>query len=206
MNEFARRRVLDVSHLPTYAFGPRDSHWWGTILGIVIEGTMMALLLAAYFYLRKNFEVFPPVRYSPQGFTAATVGTAVLALSLAPAVLASRAAKRESLKGMRLGVAGMALLGVAFLATRWVEFSSLPFFWDQNAYASLFWALLGLHAIHVGVGVVECFVVLALLFRGPVEKKHLCDVDVTAIVWIFAGLEWIPVYAILYFDPMFFAH
>ena len=33
----ATRTVVDVRHLPTTTFGPRDLMWWGTISFMLIE-------------------------------------------------------------------------------------------------------------------------------------------------------------------------
>lgn len=44
--------ALDVSHLPTYAFGPRGLMWGGTMGMLTIEGTVFAILIVTYFYLR----------------------------------------------------------------------------------------------------------------------------------------------------------
>jgi cytochrome c oxidase subunit 1/cytochrome c oxidase subunit I+III len=41
---------------------------------------------------------------------------------------------------------------------------------------------------------------LALLHRGPIEKKHLVDLEVNGIYWYFVVLSWLPIYVILYLD------
>ena len=40
--------VLDVSKLPTYAYGNRSLMWWGTWGMILIEGTVFAIALVTY--------------------------------------------------------------------------------------------------------------------------------------------------------------
>ena len=51
---------IDVSGLPSYAFGHRSRLWWGTAGFIVIEGTAFALALFVYFYLRSKLPAWPP--------------------------------------------------------------------------------------------------------------------------------------------------
>ena len=53
------RTTLDVSHLPTYAFHHRSLMWWGTAGMIVIEGTLFAIGLVVYFYLRGLAQSWP---------------------------------------------------------------------------------------------------------------------------------------------------
>ena len=69
------RSTLDVSHLPTYAFGQRSLMWWGTAGMIVIEGTLFAIGLVTYFYLRGLAQHWPlsaPPRFIPN--SAASIG------------------------------------------------------------------------------------------------------------------------------------
>src|SRR5438552_18113479 len=54
------RRTLDVSRLAPGAFGHRSILWWGTMGIVLIEGTMFALSIGAYFYLRSRSETWPP--------------------------------------------------------------------------------------------------------------------------------------------------
>ena len=56
----ASRPAFDVSHLPEHAFDWRSSVWWGNTLLMVIETVTIALLLVSYFYVRRNYNVFPP--------------------------------------------------------------------------------------------------------------------------------------------------
>ena len=54
--------VVDVSALPSHGFDTHAPLWWGNLMMIVIESTMMALVAATYFYLQQNFDVWPPPR------------------------------------------------------------------------------------------------------------------------------------------------
>ena len=46
------RREIDVSNLPTFAFGHRPLTWWCTWSLILMEGGMFVVLFATYFFLR----------------------------------------------------------------------------------------------------------------------------------------------------------
>ena len=60
MERVSERRVLDVFDLPTVVFGSRNIVWLGTILFMLIEGAMMAMLYASYFYYRTRSTDWPP--------------------------------------------------------------------------------------------------------------------------------------------------
>src|SRR5213078_1948969 len=56
------RRKIDASLLKDSAFDARAPLWWGNLLMIFIETMTMALLVAGYFYVRRNFWEWPPPR------------------------------------------------------------------------------------------------------------------------------------------------
>ena len=62
-------KVLDVSGLPSFAFGQRAVMWWATLGMIAIEGTAFALMIAAYIFLRWRVPDWPP-GYEPASKTA----------------------------------------------------------------------------------------------------------------------------------------
>jgi cytochrome c oxidase subunit III len=195
------RRTIDASALPEFAFGHRDPLWWGAISLLAIEGTMVALLLATYFYVRGNFTAWPPTGVGVRVQTYAALEAAILAASVLPTHRLNLAALRGDLRGMQRWLVVLLVAGVAYLALRWAVFASIPFRWDLNAYTSTFWAFLVLNAIHGISGVLENAVMLVLLLRGPVEKKHLVDVHTGGYLWYFVVGSWVPVWFVLYVAP-----
>jgi cytochrome c oxidase subunit 1/cytochrome c oxidase subunit I+III len=59
-SELTHRPTLDVSGLPTVVFGSRSILWWATMGLAIIEGTMFAILIATYFFLRTRVGDWPP--------------------------------------------------------------------------------------------------------------------------------------------------
>ena len=88
---------LDVSDLPTYAYGHRSLMWWGTVGIMLIEGTVFAIAIAAYFYIRTRVEYWPPSAASPNLFWS-NLNTLILLLSLAPNQWAKKAAERPEVQ------------------------------------------------------------------------------------------------------------
>jgi heme/copper-type cytochrome/quinol oxidase subunit 3 len=114
---------------------------------------------------------------------------------------AQRAARRSSLRGMRVGLSLGALSGALFLALRYLELGALGLRWDSHAHGSIFWLLLGMHTLHMIVASSEDLLLLATLARAPVEEKHLVDVDVNSLYWYFVVALGVVSYGLLYFDP-----
>jgi cytochrome c oxidase subunit III len=189
-----KRRVIDVSELPTYAFGARDPLWWGVGLLIAIEGTMLVLLAVSYFYVRGRTTPFPPVGV-PRGIAViALVEVALWLVSIVPTWREGRAAIAKDLGRTRRQLIIATVLGIVAVVLRWYEVHLLPFRWDSHAYGSVVWALLGLQWIHGLTGVGENLLYIAVLTIGPVEDKHWADIEVSTPLWYFvvagAVLAW----------------
>jgi cytochrome c oxidase subunit 3 len=193
---------LVVRDLPDYAFGTRDPMWWGVALLIAIEGTTLALTLLAYFYTRLQVDVWPTT--APGGAaTRMGIATSVLLLaSVLPAHRVNLAVYRGDLATFRRWMFVVTALSLFALGTRAFELVLLPFRWDSDAYGSLFWGMLVLQTTHVVLGVIENLVFCALLLKGPLEKKHLVDLEVNGFYWYFVVVGGVLVTGILYGEAL----
>ena len=196
----AERRTLDVSGLPGYAFGHKGLIWWGTGGYMVIEGSMFVIVLITYFYLRLKVSAWPPSLPNPD-LLYGTINLLLVFVSCIPAVLAKSAAERFDRRRTCVWLAVLTAFGVVSLVLRALEFPALHCRWDDNAYGSIAWVLLGLHTTHVDTDVIESGVVLALMLIGPVTEPRYVDVSENSLYWLFIVLWWIPVYVTIYFAP-----
>jgi heme/copper-type cytochrome/quinol oxidase subunit 3 len=195
------RRTLDVSMLAPGGFGYRSLMWWGTFGLVFIEGTMFALAIGAYFYLRTRVPTWPPDGVAPPSLTWGTVNLVVLLASAIPNELAKRAAEHVQLGKVRLWLVVCILVGLVFNAVRAFEFMSLNVLWNTNAYGSIVWMLLALHTVHIATDVVDTGVLTALMFLGPIEEKRFVDVEENAVYWYFVVFTWVPIYLVIYWAP-----
>src|SRR4051812_35288743 len=156
------RRVIDVSGLEDHAFDSRDPVWWGNTLLIFIESMTIVLLLASYYYLRRNFDIWPPpqpnaplfspealkVPLSPAGAPSTLpdlpIPTIELLLFVGICFLmhrTDRAARRNDRPRTLTGLWIMLGITLVTIVLRFMEMrtSHLKFRWDDNAYASIIW-------------------------------------------------------------------
>jgi cytochrome c oxidase subunit III len=112
-----------------------------------------------------------------------------------------RAAEREDLRQVRIGLLVCLAFGLAFLIVRILEFRALNVSWDTNAYGSAVWMLLGLHTVHLLTDFIDSVVLCVLMFTGPFEGKRFVDVSENSLYWYFVVLSWIPIYAVIYLAP-----
>jgi cytochrome c oxidase subunit I+III len=199
-----RRPVIDVAVLPDHAFSHHAPIWWGNLLMIFIEGAAFAILAASYFYIRRNFDTWPPTRTMLPDLGVSSINLLLLIVSAAPFWYAARLARRgesPSFVGWWLGVG--VLFGVAAIVLRGFEFHAIHTRYDSNAYGSITWTILGVHLAHLLAGTIETLLIALVMFVGPVEKKHYTDATVMAVYWYFIVISWIALYVIVFLAPRF---
>jgi heme/copper-type cytochrome/quinol oxidase subunit 3 len=194
------RPVQDVSGLPDYAFGNRMTPFWGTLGFMALEGTGFALAAGAYLYLVWLNPQWP-LADRPPDLLWSSLLTAVLIVSAWPNQMLKRNAKREDLPRIRRELLIMSFMAVAVLGIRAFEFGTLYVRWDQNAYGSIVWVLLGLHTAHILTDAIDTFVLTALMFTKHAKGKRFSDVEDNAIYWDFVVLSWLPIYGLIYWVP-----
>jgi heme/copper-type cytochrome/quinol oxidase subunit 3 len=196
------RAVIDVSELPDYAFGHRHTLWWGVMGLIAIEGTMFAICIAVYFYLRLNAAQWPPFRTAPPSLLFPTLNTVLLLATLIPSITIDRLAKRGISQSTALMLVTIMVVMIAgSLVIRWQDFHALNCKWNDHAYGSIVWMTLALHAGHLIASGLEWLTFLAYLLRYEIDNQHRVDLHVNSVYWYFVVFSWIPLYAMLCFAP-----
>jgi cytochrome c oxidase subunit 3 len=195
-----RPAALQVGGLPTFVFGHRSLMWWGTMGLVAVEGTVFALSVMSYLYLRSHAQTWPLTEQPPDLWWG-TLNTALLLLSVWPNYWTKQAAERLDLRAVRMGMVVCLLFALAFLAVRVMEFRALNSRWDSSAYGSAVWMLMGLHTTHLLTDAYDTAVLLVVMFTGLVEGKRFTDVSENAAYWYFVVVSWLPIYLIVYWAP-----
>src|SRR5205085_2845742 len=78
---------------------------------------------------------------------------------------------------------------------------ALYFKWNDNAYGSVTWMILGMHMLHLFVMLSEDAYLLLWSFIKGVDDKHAVDLTVTAIYWYWIVGIWLPLYFLIYIVP-----
>ncbi|AUW57040.1 cytochrome C oxidase subunit III [Sphingobium sp. SCG-1] len=196
------RFVGDLAHLPTHAFGPRSITWWGILGFMVVEGMVFALAIAAYFFIMDKEQSWPPIPISPPDLRAGTLFTVLILLTELPNRVIKNAAERYDISTVRFGLVLMSIITLPLLVLRGFEFASLGVYWTDNAYGSVIWMLLFLHATHLLTDYGDTLVLTVLMFtvHGK-ESNRFVDVSENSLYWRFVWLSWLPIYVLLYWIP-----
>lgn len=194
------RQVQNLASLPQYGFGSRSTAFWGTAGFMLIEGTGFALAGGTYLYLALVNQSWP-LGAAPPGLLWSTLFTIVLVASVWMNQITKQHAEKEDLPLVQRDLVIMSVIGLAVLALRAMEFTTLGIRWDDNAYGSIVWVLLGLHTTHVLTDLGDTLVLTALMFTKHARGRRFSDVSDNAYYWNFVVIAWLPIYALIYFAP-----
>jgi cytochrome c oxidase subunit 3 len=216
--------VLETRHHPALAHQfdtleqQQDASTLGMWVFLATEVLFFGGLLMAYLIYRTWY---------PQAYAAAShhldirlgaFNTAVLiasSLTMAMAVHAAQLGRRRDL--MRFVGLTMAL-GAVFLGVKGVEyyhkyeehlipgaaFGTGPIRFDgpvlrhAQIFFSLYFALTGMHALHMVVGLGILSVILLFSWRGRFSPDYFTPVEVSGLYWHFVDIVWIFLFPLLY--------
>jgi cytochrome c oxidase subunit 3 len=194
-------RTLDVSTLPPYNISNQSPLWWGQLFMCLIEGSLLCMLAATYFYLRLGVDVWPPPGVKMPDVVVPTIALLPLLASCGGSYIASEAAKMGSRTGMLVGMTFNLILGIIFLMLRALEMKSLNFTWASDAHGSIVWAILFLHTYDVVADLLMTLVLIVIVASGRYGEKQRVGVHVDSVLWYFLVGIWIPLYGVLYWAP-----
>jgi cytochrome c oxidase subunit III len=195
------RVVVDVTELPTVVFGQRGLLWWGTWGFAVAESMTLLLSIATYFYLRRNFQSYPPEGYPLPDWIAPTIGAAIFLLTCIPAYFLKKSATKMDRRVTTRWLVILSVCSVVLCVVRTFDFYALRVLWMTSAYGSVTWVLLGFHGSLLVIEAAEVIGTTALFIRGPVLPRHYPDACDITNYWYFLVASWIPIWLIVYFAP-----
>jgi heme/copper-type cytochrome/quinol oxidase subunit 3 len=197
LNEPVRPLTLDVSGLPSVAFGHRNTTWLANVFYMAIEGMMFALMFATYFYLRTRSTDWPP-GHLPPALKYGVANVVIFMLSLAPAWWIRNRAPLGDRRTVRNGLLALALFALAATVIRVFEFTTLNCRWSDNAYASTVWVLIGMHSGHLVTELIETLVLLAISVTPKMEGTRLADAAINSDYWYFVVVTGLIVDLLIY--------
>jgi cytochrome c oxidase subunit III len=198
LNEPNRRPLtLDVSGLPSVAFGHRNTTWLANVFYMAIEGMMFALIFVTYFYLRSRSINWPP-GHLPPALKYGAANALVFLVSIIPAGMIRKRAPEGNRRAVRNGLLVLTLFALAATALRVFEFKALNCRWTDDAYSSTVWVLIGMHSGHLVTDLIETLVLLAISFTPKMEGTRLADVAINSDYWYFVVVTGLIIDLLIY--------
>ena len=178
--------------------GHLDRVMLGIIVALASEIMLFGAFFTAFFYVRyTNYPVFPPEPFEmPVDSTG--INTAILVSSSFTMHWALVSIKRDQRFGLIVGLFLTLAMGLTFLSLQVHEYLSLNFTPSNNAFASGFFSLTGLHGMHVAVGATLLAIAFIRACRGHYSGAEHIGLEVTGLYWHFVDVVWILLYTVVY--------
>lgn len=184
----------------------------GLLLFLASEVMFFSGLLSAFWVLRSQLPLWPPMGQPRFPVAVTGVNTAILLLSAVTFLQAERliasGAKGNLPKGnlpnLRMVVRWLGLTfsgGLLFLLIQGYEWARLIHFGletERNVYGALFYIVIGAHAFHVLVALLVVGFILIRARRGSYSAHDHEGITLGRIYWIFVVLVWPAIYVSLY--------
>jgi cytochrome c oxidase subunit III len=166
---------------------------------IVTESAMFTIFVIAYlFYLGKSLTGPSPAQVleTPIISTLCLLGSSVTIMLAESAFRSASTARFRRWWTLTIGLAAVFLAATAAEWRRLITVHHLTI--STNVFGTTFYALVGLHATHVIVGVTLLTLVLALSLTGKVRQAHAEHVEMISWYWHFVDAVWVVVFTVVY--------
>ena len=166
---------------------------------IITESAMFTIFVIAYlFYLGKSLTGPSPAQVleMPIISTLCLLGSSVAIMWAAGAFRCAHKVRFRLWWTLTIGLAAVFLAATAAEWRRLITVHHLTI--STNLFGTTFYALVGLHATHVVVGVILLALVLALSLTGKVRQAHAEHVEMISWYWHFVDAVWVVVFTVVY--------
>ena len=191
----------------------RDASTLGMWAFVVQEALFFGGLFTAYLVYRYLYPQAFVLGSHELDIVLGGVNTAILissSLTMALGVWAAQTGRRRQLVGY---LSATLVLGLAFLVIKYFEYAAkfehhlVPGAHFQFAgpegghvelFFSLYFAMTGMHAIHMIVGAAILIVYIAMAARGRFTPEYSHPVELFGLYWHFVDIVWIFLFPLLY--------
>jgi cytochrome c oxidase subunit 3 len=184
---------------------------------------MWVFLATEVLFFGGLFLSYAVYRYlNPEAFAAASrhtevvlggLNTAILLFSSTLMALAVRASQLEQRRPLVWLLLATAFCGILFMGVKGLEYykdytehvvPGANFVWHEagpgaaEIFFWLYYAMTGLHAIHVTVGICIILLLAVLAQRGRFANGNHMSVEVVGLYWHFVDIVWVFLFPLLY--------
>jgi cytochrome c oxidase subunit I+III len=187
--------------LPVYATGPQSHSWWAMVILILVAASIFACMVFAYLFLwTASPEVWPRKEALP-AIQYPLAAAAMFALSSAAVMVASRALRRSATWLLRLALVAALALASAAVGAELLGWWRIGARADDSAHGAAVYAIVGLEALLVAVGVLMALYTLARSAAGLISAERRVTADNTALLWHYGVAQGLLAVALVHGFP-----
>ena len=192
----------------------QDASSLGMWIFLITEVMFFGGMFLAYAMYRTAYPVAFGQASRTLNATLGAINTAVLLCSSFTMVLAVRAGQLGQRKAIMAFLALTLILGFVFLGVKGYEWKEkfqehhvpgpsfhmdgAPAHGPEQLFFSLYFAMTGLHALHMVIGAGLLSMLLWQAYRGRFSAAYYTPIDMVGLYWHFVDIIWIYLFPLLY--------
>ena len=173
----------------------------GLLLFIAMEIMFFAGLISAFIMFRFSPIPWPPAGQPRLPVNVTALNTLVLLFSGFSFYSALKALKAEKYMAFLRGLEMTTWLGVIFLfvqGTEWIRLLHFGLTLSSGIYGGFFYALVGLHALHVAGGLLALIWVRRRAYQAAYVGGKILGAELCQIYWFFVVGLWPVLFVLVY--------
>ena len=195
--------IIDVTNWRRDYHDDRHPFWWGIIILILIEMTVVLGFVSSFFYsyishLSEASSWFPS---QPAPILLPSINTVLLFLCALSMYYGGVVMDKGKQMYFFYLVIFCCIASGIILYLRWLQLDGLPFDWKESSYASFVWTMSGFHFVHLTSALIGTAVIGYFSYKGYYDKERQLGIQVDTMYWYFVFIAWIPMYFTLYILP-----
>lgn len=182
----------------TKARAGRSDYWYAAVFLVMSEIVLFGVLFTYYFWARSYSAQWPPAGIPEPDLALVTVNTVILLSSGVTAHAAQNALAAGNRQRFRRLLGVTVALGAVFLAGQAYEYATAGFLPTSGTYGTAFFALTGVHGLHVLGGLIVLSILFGLSRQKFLTPARLSGVSGAILYWHFVDAVWVVLYVTLY--------
>lgn len=177
-----------------------DTKLFGFWLYLMTDLVIFAVLFAAFLVLHEN-GMGGPTGHDIFNLSLTLLETVILLTSSFTCSLGMLFVHRKQKKPALFWFLVTLALGASFLLLELAEFSSLiaqGATWQQSAFLSSFFTLVGTHGLHILAGLLWMTVAVMQIWLRPLSDSNSSRILRMTLFWHFLDVVWIFIFTVVY--------
>ena len=177
---------------------------FGMILFIVVEAMTFAGLISAFLSIRAGWDEWPPLGQPRYPLEATAINTAILLASGVTLYAFRRLYNSENhisegkLAALLVATVALGALFVGLQGVEWFRLIDFGLTVTSSSYGSIFYVLIGFHAVHVVCAVLLLSMVTWMAIANKFPRR-MASLEAVGLFWFFVVLVWPILYGVVYF-------